>query len=440
MPPCTSVLLITTQSWLQITRLAMRFGAYGARLSAICPEEGPLPYSSSVQSHFRFRLTHPMRSLRNAIAASGADYLLPADDRAVFYLHELAAAHPSLRPAIERSIGPSSAYPILQSRFGLLSLAHRLGISVPKTEVIRSAGELGPWCAAHREGFVLKKDGTWGGRGVEIVSSLPEAEGALRAFLRPATTGERTAQWLRVGDGSVFAALRHAPSPEITAQRLVRGVPANSMYACHQGRILGEVQARVAASKGKTGPSLVVQLMRDPRISRAGELLAQKLQLSGFFGLDFMLDAQTEEPFLIELNPRATQLGHVAVAGQPDLAGRLWAQWAGVALPPAADPALSSAVWFYPDGDQWTQQTASFPGCRPDVQLGEKEELARLIKRAAAGSGGLRRRTWSALSRFKGVVGREFVPQPFYYQDLSRRTEAPVAETPRLASVVPFAS
>ena len=85
--------------------------------------------------------------------------------------------------------------------------------------------------------------------------------------------------------------------------------PANSMYACHRGEILGEVQARVLASKGKTGASLVIQTMQDPRITEAGRLLAQKLELSGFFGLDFILKSETNEPVLIELNPRSTKLG-----------------------------------------------------------------------------------------------------------------------------------
>ena len=291
---------------------------------------------------------------------------------------------------------------------------------------------------------MLKKDGTWGGRRVEMVHSRAEAEAAFRALSKRTPASARLAQWLRIGNASVFARLHAAPRPEITAQRFVRGVPANSMYACHQGRILGEVQARVVASKGKTGPSLVVQLMEDARITRAGELLAKQWGLSGFFGLDFMLDGQTGEPYLIELNPRSTQLGHVAVAGQPDLAGRLWAQWTGVAAQPSADPALGSAVWFYPDGEQWTQQTASFPGCRPDVQLGEKDLVAKLIQQTASGSGGARRRMWSAFSRFKGAASKETVPQPFYYQDLTRRVEPAAAtvaaEAPRCASLISFAS
>lgn len=352
MTSTSSVLVITTQTWLQVTRLAMRFATYGCRISAICPEESHLTYAPGIAERFTFHLARPLHALRHAILASNAEYLLPTDDLSVWFLHELAESTPGLRDRIERSLGSGKFYPILRSRFKLLSLAHQLGISVPKTEWIADIEDLGSWCAPGNSGFVLKKDGTWGGRGVHRLQTPTEAHDAFIHLASRTTFSERMTQWLRNGDRSAFARLRCLSRPEITAQSFVHGIPANSMYACHKGRILGEVQARVAASKGKTGPSLVVQLMNDPRITRAGVQLAGALELSGFFGLDFMLDARTAEPFLIEMNPRCTQLGHVAVAGQPDLAGLLWAQWTGAPTPPAGDAHLGSAVCFYPQGEQ----------------------------------------------------------------------------------------
>ncbi len=397
----------------------MRFAGHGARLAAICPEDSFLTHAPAVAERYRFHVTAPLRSLRHAIAAGRADYLVPADDASVALLHELAATRPSLQPLFEQSLGSAAAYPLVQSRSGLLSLARTLGISVPETEQINSAGELQRWCSDHGNGFVLKKDGTWGGRGVCMVGSRAGAHAAFEQLQRRVRVGARAAQWLRIGDGSAFARLPSLPRPEITAQALVRGTPANSMYACHKGRILGEVQARVAASKGKTGPSLIVELIRDPRITRAGELLAQALGLSGFFGLDFILDSETGEPFLIEMNPRSTQLGHVAVAGQADLAGLLWSEWAGIAPPQAADPELGPAMWFYPDGEQWTQATASFPGCRPDVQPEEQAAVDALLQKAAASSGSPRRRLWTLFARHKRALAQEAPTEPFFYGDFA---------------------
>ncbi len=411
-----SVLIVTTQTWLQITRLTMRLSGYGCRISVICPEESHLTHAPGIAARYRFELRHPLDSLCNAIDRSQADYIVPADDSAVWFLHEIAELRPRLRGLIERSIGDSRFFPRIRSRFEVLSLAHELGIAVPHTQVITAAADLKPWTATGAPAFVLKRDGTWGGGGVEIVQS----NGAAAAFERLSagtTFGFRMSQWLRNGDSSAFARLRCLRRPEITAQAYVPGVPANAMYACHQGRILGEVQAKVVVSTGETGPSIVIRLIEDDRISRAGRLLADALQLSGFFGLDFILDARSGEPLLIELNPRSTRLGHIAISGRPDLAACLWAQWTGQNATIVGEPSLPSDIGFYPEGQRWLHAVQAQGNCRCDVLAGEAEVIASLLHAPAAGHQPWRKRIWSSLSGLKHAFHAETVPQPFHHRE-----------------------
>ncbi len=435
-----SVLFVATQTWLQITRLAMRFAAYGCRLAVICPEECHLTYAPRISQRFRFRLTNPLKALHHAILTSGCDFIVPADDLSVWFLHELAEKAPELRSIIERSIGNPKHHREARSRFALLSLAHRLGITVPRTELISDIEDLHSWCAEDKAAFVLKKDGTWGGSGVQFVHSATEAHDAFQTLRTETGFGERMAQWLRNGDASAFVRLQCLSQPEITAQKLIQGVPANSMYACIQGKIVGEVQACVVASKGEKGPSLVIRLLNDPRITRAGVLLAEAFELNGFFGLDFMIDALTGEPYLIEMNPRSTQLGHISVANQPDLAGILWAQWADRPLPEAGDPSLGNAICFYPDGERWTRQSARLSGCRTDVQDNEEALLATLSAGNPDRRGRLRRRLWASLSELKGSLQTDLTPQPFYYQDLASTDRNLEAEAVQSGKVVSIAS
>ena len=443
MSPQLSVLVVTTQTWLQITRLALRFAEYGCRLSVICPDESHLTYAPHIHKRFRFRLGGTIQALRHAIVASGAEYVVPTDDLSVWFLHELADEFPSFRAIVERSLGERRFFPTLRSRMDLLSLADRLGISVPKTERIASAVELERWCPPDHPPIVLKKDGTWGGKGVQVAHTAEQAQQAFELLATETSSTARILQWLRIGDRSAFTRLRCLSHPEITVQAFVGGVPANSMYACHQGRILGEVQARVVASKGKKGPSLVIQLINDARISRAGYLLADTLKLSGFFGLDFMLDAHTGEPLLIELNPRSTQLGHLAVAGQADLAGLLWSQWTGAPAPAPGELGLSSAVCFYPEGERLTQETASLSGCRSDVLAHESETLATLAEGNPALRTRLRGQLWRSLARLKSSLQSEAAIQAFYYRDFTQCSDAqePVRpEAARRANVLSIAS
>ena len=425
-----SVLLLTTQTWLQVTRIALRFVQHGARLSVICPEESHLTVAPGVAQVFRFRLLRPLQSLRHAIAASGAEYLLPADDLAVLFLHELWEQSPELRPLIERSLGNSRFYPLLRSRPQLLRLASDLGIAIPETRVLESEADLEHWNRTHALPCVLKRDCTWGGNGVHIARSAEESMHAHKALQRGAAWSERTMRWLRNGDGSAFARLHSEQHSQITAQDFIDGTPANAMFACHRGRILGALQAQVLASIGATGPSLVVRMLDDARMARAGTLLAASLQLSGFFGLDFMLDRQTGIPYLLELNPRLTRLGHLGLSGQPDLAGLLWQEWTGTPATASGAVAAGDAIAFYPDGQRLLAQNAALQICRVDLLASDEAAMRELSALHARKQARLRRRAWLLSVKAKKALRGEVAAAPYYHTGNSPEVRATAGAEP----------
>jgi len=51
----------------------------------------------------------------------------------------------------------------------------------------------------------------------------------------------------------------------------------------------------------------------------------RRLMLSGLHGFDFLLEDQTELPYMIEFNPRSTQVGHLTLGTGRDLPGALYA-------------------------------------------------------------------------------------------------------------------
>ena len=64
-------------------------------------------------------------------------------------------------------------------------------------------------------------------------------------------------------------------------------------------------------------------MIKDEQVTKAAERVASQLKLSGFFGMDFIIDSRTDTPYLIEMNPRCTQLGHIEFIDQGSLAGAL---------------------------------------------------------------------------------------------------------------------
>jgi hypothetical protein len=88
-------------------------------------------------------------------------------------------------------------------------------------------------------------------------------------------------------------------------------------------------------------------VIQDERLRRAAKLIAARLKLSGFYGLDFVIEEGTGVPYLIEMNPRCTQIGHIEFPGTGSVAGPLCAVLRGdpspiaaMALPPGDQVAL----------------------------------------------------------------------------------------------------
>jgi hypothetical protein len=72
------------------------------------------------------------------------------------------------------------------------------------------------------------------------------------------------------------------------------------------------VNNRALGTQGPTGASTIVEAIDHAEMSAAAASLAERLELSGFHGLDFILDDDGAAS-LIELNPRATQVCHLRI-------------------------------------------------------------------------------------------------------------------------------
>jgi len=344
----TTVLVVAAKWWPLSARLALAFLRQGCRVSALCPVAHPLTKVAGLHRIDAYASRASIDSLRRSLTLCAPDYVIPCDDGVVAQLHALYASDPALRPLIERSIGPAAAYPILASRLDLLTVARELGIAIPRTRRVTCAADLERWSEEVSAEGVLKADGETAGNGVRIARSQAAAVLAWRELRTPMS---RLTAWKRRlidRDPLALWSQRQLPVRAVIVQELINGRPANSMIACRDGVVLSIVSVVVVASEGPTGASTIVRRIHSDRMTRAAELLAQRLRLTGFFGLDYVVDAQTGTPYLVELNPRATQLGHFEFANQPSLVAELVASWRGAQAPLCADPVHNDLLAFYP--------------------------------------------------------------------------------------------
>ncbi len=338
---------------------------------------------TGIESVFPYRGLNSIGSLKAAILAMRPILIVPCDDSVVWQLHELHARNPDLRSLIERSLGADIAYPVLRSRATFLEAAVELGIRVPATRTLTSEDDLHSWRADSPA--VLKRDGTWGGSGVAIVHSLSSAQAAFRRLSQPIGAGTAWKRCLINLDPVALWSWKRQEPPRITLQEFIQGRPANSMIACWQGKLLGIVSVEVLTSQGATGAATVVRLMQNKEMERAARLLARKFMLSGFHGLDFVLDQKTGAAYLIEINPRCTQLGHLRLANQGDLAGALIAKLRNQPIPPVTDPQDSlsgETIAFFPQAIQWNPNSPYLRYGKHDVPWEEPALVLELLRGA----------------------------------------------------------
>ena len=356
MPKNSPVVLIHATLWWPIAaRLAIRFRDLGCRVYSICPPVHPLHSVRGLEHRYFIRSWSLQQSLVEAIEGAHADYIVPTDDRAIWQLHALAVSHPQYQELVVRSLGDTKSFEIVRSRIRLLTLAESLQIRTPRTVPLFSVKEAASFANSWSYPALIKRDGTSGGRGVAIVSTPKELLDAYHGLRRNPSVLVSLKRRLVDGDCLAFLRPSSLPPQEISLQSFVAGTPANAMYSCFQGKLLATLQVRTVCAQHAAGAALIVERINDRRIEDAGKKLAKALSLSGFFGLDFLLEDGTGDPYLLEMNPRATQLGHLPLENPGEggsLAEALWLAWTGNGAPQplirAASAKVPQRVAFYP--------------------------------------------------------------------------------------------
>jgi ATP-grasp domain len=372
----------------------------GFTVDAICLAHHPLALTKAASRIFSFSNFAPLSSLMRAIAASHPDVIVPGDDLATHRLHLLYRRESrrdnksSVCALIERSLGSSQSFPIVYERAGFMHLAQQAGVRIPKTAVIRDSGELHAWTADTALPFVLKADGSSGGEGVKVVQTKEEAQRMFRKLHAPPLLARALKRAVFDGDTNLLWPSLLRRRPVVSAQAFIEGREANSTVACWNGNVLAALHFEVANKKHSTGHATVIRMIEHTEMTRAVETMVSRLKLSGIHGFDFMLEEKTGNAYLIEINPRSTQVGHLPLGPEHDLPAALLA--AITAKPVHAAPAVTEndTIALFPQ--EWTRDPASpfLQSAYHDVPWDEAELLRECIERAPTQNRSLNKRDW----------------------------------------------
>ena len=168
-----------------------------------------------------------------------------------------------------------------------------------------------------------------------------------RAFKRALLNQDRTLVWPSI--------LRHRPT--VNAQAFVAGHEATSTIACWEGAVLSSLHFEVLRKCTAAGHATVVRRIENAEMSTAIEKIVRSMHLSGLFGFDFMLEAGTGNAHLIEINPRATQVGHLTLGAGCDLPAALYGAVSGQPIRLAPPITGNDTVALFPQ--EWARDSQS---------------------------------------------------------------------------------
>jgi hypothetical protein len=374
-----TILIISTARWLTTARLGMAFANLGCNVEAICPVRHPLCETKAIRRTHVYHALSPLDSLLSGINKSCPDLIVPGDDLAIKHIHELYysqhkrndSAGRKICELIETSIGAPDSFPIVIARASFMEFARQEGIRVPQTTVVADVRDLEKWISQKGLPVVLKTDGSSSGEGVRIACTLAEATRAFYSLQAPPSLIRvakrvligRDMRWIR----PAFERRRSV----VNAQEFVNGRDATSLVACWKGEVLAALHFEVIRKQYERGPASVLRLIENEEIDAITRKSVRRLNISGLHGFDFLLEKETEKPYLIEMNPRATQVGHLALGPRRDLPEALMATASGRPIRESPRVTQNPMIALFPQ--EWARdpESALLHSAYHDIPWGE---------------------------------------------------------------------
>jgi hypothetical protein len=401
------VLVAATVRWPTGARLALALERAGFIVDAVYPAEHPLGCTRAVSQSYNYSAVDPLGSLTRAMQASAPDLVVPCDDRVVCHIHSIyerslktGGDTSGLGALIERSLGDPSSHATTISRAGLLEVARQEQVPVPPGWAVTCAEDLNERSKSVRFPWVLKVDGTWGGGGVKVVHSVKEAEVALRRITL-SQAAKRLNHLIIHRDRFLLRDLLRNQVPGVILQEFIHGWPATSLVACWKGEVLAQVNAEVLCAQGNAGASTIVKVVDRPEMDLAAERLVRRLGLSGLCGLDFMIEAASGSCYLIEMNPRNTQLGHLNLGDRRDLAAALYARVTNSPVRQHPLTTTSDIIAFFPQAEHFHSTSSHLRTAHLDVPYEDPALLRELARTPYNGRGFMARAVNTLIRRVR---------------------------------------
>ncbi len=350
-----ALIVLFSPTWAGIARLPHSLDSAGFRVATLCPRNAYLARTRFVDLCYplplRSRRSQAVEAIIDVIRDWQPTLLIPGDDRAVDVLismaqprmHQLWPPVPAtVRRLCQFSLGSSADYRPRRSRQGFWKVAKALGLRVPEQAVAPNSARAEAFARRHGYPVVLKREGTSAGSGVRICRGPEDLRAGFQTLANQyvaATVRRRILQRLRMNAGAF----------DITIQSYIEGKPAMVINVAHEGRMLAALMAiKERTHPHPTGPSSVVRLVNDDEAFDMTRRVVAALGMTGYSSCDFIIEAASGRPYMIEFNPRPTPIAHLGSLVGCDLARPLHAICTGQQPKAARSVVNDCLVALYP--------------------------------------------------------------------------------------------
>jgi hypothetical protein len=260
--------------------------------------------------------------------------------------------------------------------------------------------------------IVVKADQSDGGRCVRVVNSeADDLRTTVWELQTPRTWRARRFFGNMLGS-AVLSPLMLPLRRTISLQEHIVGRPSNRAVVCWQGHVLAGISVEVAEVTHERGPASVVRLIDHSEMTMVSERIVKRLNLSGFVGFDFILDS-ANLAWLLEMNPRVTQISHFSLADGTNLTASLYRQMKRQPPPSGLAAIHSDLIALFPNEIIRSPSSNYLSSCQHDVPWEEPELVRSVLNRQLRTGIGRRGRTFleyyfpSAVGAFArlGLVG-----------------------------------
>ena len=327
------VLVSTATQWLGTARMPRALASAGFAVTLLAPRGSLAARSRHVtRVAYLSPTATPMEWLLllvQTIDSVSPDLLVPCDEMAVRLLFTLVLAPPTgIEPAllarlvdlISRSMGDPRHYAASIDKTLLPTAAAELGVRMPPCAVAKGVDDAIAHAAALGYPVVVKQRFGFAGRGVAVVASRAELVAAVTTLLRP--------DQLDLG--------ARLP-PRLLVQAYIVGPHhSQALVALRGERLASFAWERFVATAPIKGQTSVVRFVDSPGTLANAEALARGFRINGFFNVQFVVEAASGVPYLLEINRRVVTHLHLGERVGRDLPRALMRALEGL---PAEAPA-----------------------------------------------------------------------------------------------------